>query len=73
MKAAVKLGQMKVITRSMADRVMNLTPDSLKQIFYGYELTAEEIKNMETRLKDLQNKIKKDNLEFGKGWVGKEL
>ena len=68
MKAAVKLGQMKVITRSMADRVMNLTPDSLKQIFYGYELTAEEIKNMETRLKDLQNKIKKDNLEFGKGY-----
>ena len=66
--SAVKLKDMKVITRSMADRIMNLTSDSLRQMLYGYELTTDEIKNVEKRLTDLKEKIHKDNFEFGKGY-----
>ncbi|MCR5293219.1 MAG: hypothetical protein K6E28_10140 [Eubacterium sp.] len=65
---AVKLSAMNVITRSMADKIMNLTPESLKEMLYGYELTTEEVKNAEVRLNALKEKIHNDNMEFGKGY-----
>ena len=64
----VKLENMRVITREMANKILTLDLDSLKQMLYGFELSAEELSNMGDRLKALQNKIKNDNAFYSKGY-----
>ncbi len=60
----IALEEMKVITKEMASRVLKLDKDSLKQMFYGYELSSREIKNMLKRVDMLKKKIQKDFVKY---------
>ena len=65
---SVQLDMMNVITKDMAERIMNLTPDKLKQVLYGKKLTKKEIDRATERLKQFQKKLIDDQKEYAKGY-----
>ncbi|SEG11434.1 hypothetical protein SAMN04487934_10822 [Eubacterium ruminantium] len=67
--SSVLLNSMKVIPEEMANKVMNLDPEALKQMLYGFDLTTREINNALGRLTKLQDKIKNDAKEYLKGYT----
>ena len=67
--SSVKLDSMKVIPEELANRIMNLDTESLKQMLYGFDMTTREINNALGRLTQLQNKIKNDAKEYTKGYT----
>ena len=64
----VNIADMKVITKKMADVVLNLDINSLKCMLYTYGISIGEMDAMGKRLKELQDKIKKDQKEYDKGY-----
>ena len=66
--AVVLTKNMKVITRSMADRILNLNEAKLRQMLYGYEMKYKEMDAMAARLKSLQTKIIEDQKEYRNGY-----
>ena len=58
--------KMKVITSSMAARILNLNEAKLRQMLYGFEMTSEEMNAVAERLSVLQEKIIKDNRTYKK-------
>ncbi len=65
----IKLKDMKVITRQMADKVLALNRETLVQMFYGYELSEKEIDNMVGRVEELQSKIRDDDRFYAQGFA----
>ena len=59
---------MNVITKEMADRILNMSPDKLKQVLYGKKLSKEEIEKSVERFSDLKQKIITDQAEYAKGY-----
>ena len=53
---------MKVISRSMFDKVMTLTPEELGFAMRGYGLSEQEIKSAKYRLNKLQEELKKGTI-----------
>lgn len=67
--SAVKLENMKVIPEDVANRIMNLDAETLKQMLYGFDMTTREINNVVSRLTRLQDKIKTDKKQYEKGYT----
>lgn len=67
--SSIRLENMKVIPTELANKVMNLKPDALKQMLYGFDLTTREINNALKRLTTLQEKLTKDAAEYMKGYT----
>ena len=65
---SIPIENLKVITKSMADKVLGMNEDSLKQMLYGYEISAKEMEMMAKRLKTLQTRILSDQMEYSKGY-----
>ncbi|MCR4716008.1 MAG: hypothetical protein K5656_02405 [Lachnospiraceae bacterium] len=61
--------QMKVITKDTYNRLANLSPETLKHILYGFDLTSAEVDNAIERLLHLKKKIYDDSLEYEKGYA----
>lgn len=66
--SSIRLEDMKVITKSMADKILNMNKETLVNMFYGYEIDGKEIDNMTKRLETLQEKIKADNKVYAQGY-----
>ncbi|MCR5624908.1 MAG: hypothetical protein K6G11_06635, partial [Lachnospiraceae bacterium] len=65
----IKPENMKVMTRSMYDRLMTISPAEFKQMLYGFDLTSKEIGNAEKRLQSLKKKVLTDAAEYKKGYA----
>ena len=66
--SAVLIKDMSVITSDMANRVLDLNKDKLRQLLYGYELTEKELDAAAGRLKNLQDTIVRDAEEYARGY-----
>lgn len=69
----VSIYDMKVITREMANKILTLDKDSLKEMLYGYDISSGEMRNMLKRVNQLKTKIQKDQLRYNetykKGYI----
>ena len=66
--SAIPLTKLKVITREMQETVMNLTPEKIRHMFYGYQISTDAINGMINRVKALKKKITEDLLKYEKGY-----
>ena len=69
----VSIYDLKVITREMANKILTLDKDSLREMLYGYDISSGEMRNMLKRVDQLKAKIHKDQLKyddtFKKGYI----
>ncbi len=66
--SAFSLDNMRVITKSMAEKIKNTDAASLKQMLYGYDLKADELDAMAGRLEKLKTKISEGEEFYSKGY-----
>ncbi|MBR1507562.1 MAG: hypothetical protein IJ619_06135 [Eubacterium sp.] len=60
----IYLENMNVITKEMADKVMNMNREEFKNMLFGYDLSTAEVNRALKRLDDLQTKLENDKEYF---------